>query len=104
MSMFARPIFAIIFGAFIVCAETCEHIGDIVAPSAWTDLPLNDWFAGAFPVYGGVAFRRNPVPWSNRASSGMGVHVPGARCFYGGRLATAASIAHTAINAAARSS
>jgi hypothetical protein len=61
MPMFARPIVAIIFGAFFVCAETCDHIGDIVAPSAWTDLALNDWFAGAFLVYGGMALRRNPV-------------------------------------------
>jgi uncharacterized membrane protein YphA (DoxX/SURF4 family) len=59
--MFAHPIVAIIFGAFILCAETCQHIGDILAPSAWTDLPLNDWFAGAFLVYGGVALRRDPV-------------------------------------------
>jgi hypothetical protein len=55
MPIFARPIVAIIFGAFFVCGETCDHIGDIVAPSAWTDLPLNDWFAGAFLVYGGMA-------------------------------------------------
>jgi len=61
MSQFARPIVAIIFGAFIVCAETCDHLGDIMAPSAWTDLPLNDWFAGVFLVYGGVAFRRTPM-------------------------------------------
>ena len=61
MPIFARPIVAIMFGAFFVCAETCDHIGDIVSPSAWTDLPLNDWFAGAFLVYGGVALRRNPV-------------------------------------------
>jgi hypothetical protein len=61
MPMFAHPTAAIIFGVFIVCAETCLHIGDIVRPSTWTDLPLNDWFAGAFLVYGGVALRRNPV-------------------------------------------
>jgi uncharacterized membrane protein YphA (DoxX/SURF4 family) len=60
MSMFAHPIVAIIFGGFIVCAETCLHFGDIVGSSAWIDLPVNDWFAGAFLVYGGVALRRNP--------------------------------------------
>jgi hypothetical protein len=61
MAVFAHPIVAIIFGAFIVCAETCQHFGDIVGPSVWTDLPLNDWFAGAFLVYGGAALRRNPA-------------------------------------------
>jgi hypothetical protein len=59
--MLAHPIVAVVFGAFILCAETCQHMGDILAPSAWTDLPLTDWFAGAFLVYGGVALRRNPV-------------------------------------------
>ena len=61
MAMLAHPIVAIIFGAFILCAETCLHLGDIVAPSAWTELPLNDWFAGAFLIYGAVALRRHPV-------------------------------------------
>ena len=61
MKTFAHSIVAIGFGAFILCAETCLHIGEIIEPSTWTDLPLHDWFAGAFLVYGGVAVRRNPV-------------------------------------------
>jgi hypothetical protein len=35
MPMFAHPVVAIIFGVFIVCAETCQHVGDIVAPSGF---------------------------------------------------------------------
>ena len=59
--MLAHPIVAIVFGGFILCAETCLHVDDILAPAAWTDLPLNDWLAGAFLVYGGATFRRHPV-------------------------------------------
>ena len=61
MPIFARSIVAVVFGAFILCAESCLHFGDIIGPSAWTDLPLHDWFAGAFLIYGGVAFRRDPL-------------------------------------------
>jgi hypothetical protein len=47
------------FGAFILCAETCLHFGSIVNPSHWTDLPIHDWLAGGFLVYGGVVGRRD---------------------------------------------
>lgn len=57
--MFAQPVVAIAFGVFILCAETCLHAGDISGLSAWTDLPLNDWFAGGFLLYGGLRLRRD---------------------------------------------
>ena len=72
MKAFAHSDVAIVFGAFILCAETCQHIGDIIGPSAWTDLPLNDWFAGAFLVYGGVAFRRSPMRGRAVQAAGWG--------------------------------
>ena len=59
LAMFAQPVVAISFGAFILCAETCLHAADIIALSTWTDLPLNDWFAGGFLVYGGLTVRRS---------------------------------------------
>ena len=51
-----------VFGGFILCAETCLHFPDMLAMRSWVDFPLNDWFAGGFLVYGGIATRRD---WLN---------------------------------------
>ena len=37
---------AIVFGAFILCAETCQHYEGIVHPSSWLDLPLHELLFG----------------------------------------------------------
>ena len=62
MIFFAKPILAMTFGAFLICAETCRHFDGILAlPGNWASLPIHDWVAGAFLVYGGVRSRRD---WS----------------------------------------
>lgn len=53
MRPFGKPRLAIVFGAFILCAETCQHVESIIHPSSWLDLPLHDWVAGAFLIVAG---------------------------------------------------
>ena len=70
MRAFAHPLLALGFGAFILCAETCNHFDDIVHPSQWYDLPLHDWSAGLFLVGAGIVTRRDAVtgrPWQAAA-------------------------------------
>ena len=59
ISSFAKPIVAIIFGAFILCAETCNHFESIVQPESLLDLPWHDWAAGALLLHAGVVRRAN---------------------------------------------
>jgi len=47
MSFCARPMFAVGFGAVLVCGDTCLH--------------LEDWPAGFFLLYGAIVSRRNWV-------------------------------------------
>ncbi|HYN09037.1 MAG TPA: hypothetical protein VES67_16760 [Vicinamibacterales bacterium] len=61
MRLFAQPMVAIVFGAFILCAETCLHVESILHPSTWIDLPIHDWVAGGFLVWSGVISRRDRV-------------------------------------------
>src|SRR5687767_1623788 len=68
MPIFARSIVAIASGAFILCDETCLHIGDIIAPSAWTDLPMNDWFL--LRSSSTEAWRFGAVCWLTRSRFG----------------------------------
>jgi hypothetical protein len=58
----ARPVVAIVFGAFLICAETCLHFESVRAfPQDWLSLPLHDWTAGLFLVYCAARSRRD---WS----------------------------------------
>jgi len=59
MRLFALPVVAIAFGAFIICAETCLHFESIVHPTSWIDLPIHDWLAGIFLVWAGILGRRD---------------------------------------------
>jgi hypothetical protein len=62
MTFFANPILAIGFGAFLLCAETCLHFESLLAlPGSWLSLPIHDWVAGGFLLYGGVRSQRE---WS----------------------------------------
>jgi hypothetical protein len=62
MSFFARPIVALGFGAFLLCAETCLHFESVLSlPQSWLSLPIHDWAAGSFLVYGAVRSRRDWV-------------------------------------------
>lgn len=58
-SGFAKPIVAIIFGALILCAETCNHFDSIVRPESLLDLPWHDWVAGALLLHAGIVRRKN---------------------------------------------
>lgn len=58
MSRLANPWFAILFGAFILCAETCRHVDVILAlPARWFSLPFDDWIAGLLLVLAGSLSR-----------------------------------------------
>ena len=55
MSVFARPVTAIIFGAFMLCAETCLHADTLAhVATAPLDLPYYDWTAAGFLLGAGV--------------------------------------------------
>ena len=63
MNVFSKPILAIAFGAFLVCAETCRHFDALLSlPEHWASLPIHDWIAGAYLVYAGVRSRRPGRP------------------------------------------
>jgi hypothetical protein len=60
MTLFASPILAMVFGAFLMCAETCLHFESLLAlPGSWLSLPIHDWVAGSFLIYGGVRSQRD---------------------------------------------
>jgi len=62
MTLFANPMLAIGFGAFLLCAETCRHFESLLSlPGSWLSLPIHDWVAGCFLLYGAVRSRRE---WS----------------------------------------
>jgi hypothetical protein len=64
MSIFAKPVVAIAFGAFMFCAETCLHAEDLLNLStAPLDLPYYDWTAAAVLSGAGVLSWRQ---WSDR--------------------------------------
>ena len=49
MGIFAKPVVAIAFGAFMFCAETCLHADTLFnAAAAPLDLPYYDWTAAGF--------------------------------------------------------
>jgi len=60
MNIFARPIVAIAFGAFMFCAETCLHADSVLrVKTAPLDLPYYDWTAAGFLLCAGVLSRRD---------------------------------------------
>ena len=60
MGRLTNPWFAILFGAFILCAETCRHVDVILAlPARWLSLPFDDWIAGLLLVSAGRLSRRD---------------------------------------------
>jgi hypothetical protein len=59
MSMFAKPVTAIVFGVFMFCAETCLHADTLLnVATAPLDLPYYDWTAAGFLAGAGVLSRR----------------------------------------------
>jgi hypothetical protein len=60
MNILARPFVALWFGAFLLCAETCRHYDSLLSlPGSWLSLPIHDWAAALFLVWGGVRSRRD---------------------------------------------
>jgi hypothetical protein len=59
MQWFAKPMVAVSFGAFMLCAETCLHADAFLqAASQPLELPIYDWLAGGFLVAAGLMSRR----------------------------------------------
>ena len=55
MNIFAKPVVAIVFGAFMFCAETCLHADTLVnAANAPLELPYYDWMAAGFLATAGI--------------------------------------------------
>ena len=51
---------AIVFGAFMLCAETCLHAESFLAAGATAfELPFYDWTAGVFLLTAGVLSQRS---------------------------------------------
>ena len=62
MTFFARPIVALGFGAFLLCGETCLHFDSLLSlPANVFSLPIHDWVAGVFLLYGAARSRRDWV-------------------------------------------
>ena len=62
MTFLNRPALAMAFGAFMLCAETCNHFEDLlVARSNLLALPWYDWASGVFLVYAAIQSRRDWV-------------------------------------------
>jgi hypothetical protein len=60
MTLLARPVVAIGFGAFLLCAETCLHFESLLSlPQSWLSLPIHDWVAGSFLIYAGARSERD---------------------------------------------
>lgn len=62
VTYFAKPMVAIAFGAFFLCAETCLHADSVLQfATRPLELPVYDWSAGAFLLIAGVLNQRD---WS----------------------------------------
>ena len=57
MTWFAKPFFALGFGAFFLCAATCAHFDELAMP--WSLVP--DWAAGLVLIGGAVISQREWV-------------------------------------------
>jgi hypothetical protein len=63
MNVFAQPALAVVFGAFILCAETCLHFESLAA-AAWLEMPWHDWLAGLWLVIAGLRARTSGLALS----------------------------------------
>jgi hypothetical protein len=49
MNFFARPMFAVGFGAFLVCGDTCLHLEDWLAvPQHWTHAGVDEPYVASW--------------------------------------------------------
>ena len=59
MRFFAKPVVAMVFGAFMLCAETCLHADSFLAADATAfELPIYDWTASVFLLTAGASSHR----------------------------------------------
>jgi hypothetical protein len=58
MTLLAKPAVAVVFGAFMLCTETCDHF-DAIAKLDWLNMPLHDWTAAGLLISVGVVHRRD---------------------------------------------
>src|SRR5262245_60237942 len=65
MTFFAKPAVAVVFGAFMLCAETCDHFGEIVRLD-WLNMPFHDWTAAGLLIAVGAVHRRDfqAIAWA----------------------------------------
>src|SRR5262245_23331428 len=65
MTFFAKPAVAVVFGAFMLCAETCDHFGEIVRLD-WLNMPFHDWAAAGLLIAVGAVHRRDfqAIAWA----------------------------------------
>ena len=60
MTFFAKPSLALAFGAFMLCAETCNHFGDLLlVRSNVLALPWYDWASSVFLMFAAIQSRRD---------------------------------------------
>jgi hypothetical protein len=60
MTFLTKPSVALTFGAFMLCAETCNHFDQLlVARSNLLALPWYDWASGVFLVYAAIQSGRD---------------------------------------------
>lgn len=58
MTFLAKPSTAVMFGAFMFCAETCNHF-DSITRLEWLNMPLHDWTAAGLLIAVGGVHRRD---------------------------------------------
>ena len=58
MTFLAKPSIAVVFGAFMLCTETCDHF-DSIARLDWLNMPLYDWTAAGLLIAVGAVHRRD---------------------------------------------
>jgi hypothetical protein len=58
MTFLAKPSVAVGFGAFMLCAETCDHWNEIASLN-WVNMPLHDWTAAFLLIAVGVVHRQD---------------------------------------------
>ena len=58
MTVLAKPSVAVGFGAFMLCAETCDHWNEIASVN-WLSMPLHDWTAAFLLIAVGVVHRQD---------------------------------------------
>ena len=65
MTFLATPSVAVVFGAFMLCTETCLHF-DAIARLDWLNMPVHDWTAAGLLIAVGVVHRRDfqAIAWA----------------------------------------